>query len=76
VCSSDLAASLEALIHAVEENRLRTTAVEDALKRQQRAKERFLASSVAVRPLAGRALRDVIGREEHRAIADEMTQFL
>jgi len=69
-------AALEAVIHAVEEGRLRSAAVDDALKRHQRAKERFLASTVTSRPLAGRALRAVIGRDEHRAIADEMTQFL
>jgi beta-N-acetylhexosaminidase len=79
ICSGDhatQAASLEALIHAVEEDRLRISRVEDALKRQQRAKERFLTSTVGVRPLTGRALRAAIGCEEHRAIADEMSQFL
>ena len=70
------AASLEALIHAVEGERLRISRVEDALKRQQRAKERFLTSSVGRRPLSGRALRAAIGRDEHRAIADQMSQFL
>jgi len=35
-----------------------------------------LTSSVGARPLSGRALRAAIGREEHRAIADEMSQFL
>jgi beta-N-acetylhexosaminidase len=79
VCSGDhatQAASLEALIHAVEEDRLRLSRVEDALRRQQRAKERFLASAVGARPLTARALMAAIGRDEHRAIADEMTQFL
>jgi beta-N-acetylhexosaminidase len=79
ICSGDhatQAASLEALIHAVEEDRLRMTRVEDALKRQQRAKERFLMSTVGARPLSGRALRAAIGREEYRAIADQMSQFL
>jgi len=79
ICSGDhatQAASLEALIHAVEEDRLGMTRVEDALKRQQRAKERFLTSTAGARPLSGRALRAAIGREEHRAIADEMSQFL
>jgi beta-N-acetylhexosaminidase len=79
ICSGDhatQAASLEALIHAVEEDRLRISRVEDALARQQRAKERFLASSVGARPLSGRALQAAIGRDEHRAIADQMSQFL
>ena len=79
ICSGDhetQAATLEALVHAVESEALRTARVEDALARQQRAKERFLASAVGARPLSGRALRAAIGRDEHRAIADEMSQFL
>jgi beta-N-acetylhexosaminidase len=79
ICSGDhatQAAALEALIHAVEEERLPFARVEDALRRQRRAKERFLASPVAARPAAGRALRDLLGRDEHRAIADEMARFL
>jgi beta-N-acetylhexosaminidase len=79
ICSGDhttQAASLEALIHAVEEDRIRSTRIEDALKRQLRAKERFLLSTVGARPLAGKALRAAIGRDEHRAIAEAMTQFL
>ena len=79
ICSGDhdiQAAALEALIHAVEEERIGLSRVEDALKRQQRTKERFLAAPVAARPLTGRALRAALGRDEHRAIADEMAQFL
>jgi len=79
ICSGDhdtQAAAIEALVHAVEEDRLRLTRVEDALKRQRLAKERFLAAPVASRPLSGRALRAAVGREEHRAIADEMARFL
>src|SRR5262249_43919388 len=79
ICSGDheaQAAALEAIIHAVEDGRIRSAAIDDARARQRRAKERFLASTVAARPLAGRALRALIGRDEHRAIADEMTQFL
>src|SRR5476651_1953673 len=79
ICSGDhetQGAALEALIHAVEQERLSIGRVEDALKRQRRAKERFLASSVAARPSGGRGLRDTLGRDEHRAIADEMARFL
>ena len=79
ICSGDhdtQAAAVEALVHAVEEDRLRLTRVEDALKRQRLAKERFLAAPVASRPLSGRALRAAVGGEEHRAIADEMARFL
>jgi beta-N-acetylhexosaminidase len=70
------AAALEAVIHAVEENRLTIGRVEDALARLQRAKERFLAAPIGVRPRTGPALRAVIGLDAHRAIADEMAQFL
>ena len=79
ICSGDhetQTAALEALVRAVENEHLRRSRVEDALLRQQRAKERFLASPVSARPLAGRALRAAIGREEHHAIAEEMARFL
>jgi beta-N-acetylhexosaminidase len=84
ICSGNhdvQAAALEAMIHAVEEDRLRLTRVEDAVARQQRAKERFFTARAATgmaasRPLTGRALRTAIGREEHQAIAAEMARFL
>ena len=80
ICSGDhatQAAALEALVHAVEQERLPFGRVEDALKRQRRAKERFLASPIgAAKPAAGRALRAALGRDEHRAIAEEMARFL
>lgn len=78
ICPGDhdrQAAALEALIHAVEDGRLPLSRVEDALRRQQRTKERFLAAGVASRPLDARALRGAIGRDEHRRIADEMARF-
>lgn len=79
VCSGDQdqqAAVLEALVHAVEEERLPFARVEDALKRQRLAKERYLAAPATRRPTGGeRALRQLIGRDEHRAIADEMARF-
>ena len=78
ICSGDhdtQAAALEAIVHAVEEERLPLSRVDDALARQQRAKERFLAAAVAPRPARGKALRDVLGREEHRRVADEMARF-
>jgi len=79
ICSGDhekQVATLEALIHAVEDGVIPMARVDDALRRQQRTKERFLVSAVAARPLTGRALRAALGRDAHRAIADEMTQFL
>jgi beta-N-acetylhexosaminidase len=79
ICSGDHdshAAAMEALIHAVEEERLAPARVDDALGRQRRAKERFLAVPAAARPLTGRALRAVLGRDDHRAVAEEMARFL
>jgi beta-N-acetylhexosaminidase len=78
ICSGDhdvQAAALEALVHAVEDGRLPLTRVDDALKRHQRAKERFLAAGLAPRPLGPKALRDVIGRTEHQQVADDMARF-
>ena len=49
--------ALEALIHAVEDGTLPVKRVEDALTRQRRVKERFLAPPHP-RPLTGTALRD------------------
>jgi len=79
ICSGDhatQAAALEALVHAVEDQSLPIGRMDDALRRQRRAKERFLASRVAARPLQGQALRQRIGLDAHRAIADEMARFL
>jgi beta-N-acetylhexosaminidase len=71
------AAALEAVIRGAEQDTLPVTRVEDAIARQRRAKERFLATpaATATRPLEGRALRAVIGRDEHRAVAAEMARF-
>ena len=79
ICGGDheiQVAALEALIHAVEDDRLRFSRVEDALTRHRRAKERFLAVPAAARPLGGRALRALLGRDDHRAVAEEMARFL
>ena len=78
ICSGDhdtQAAALEAVIHAVEGGSLPYARVEDALKRHQRMKERFLASAVGARPLTAGALRLAIGTDEHQAIAHQMARF-
>ncbi len=79
ICSGDhdtQAATLEALVHAVESQRISRTAVEAALKRHRRAKERFLGAGAAVaRSGSARALRAIVGRDEHQAIAHEMARF-
>src|SRR5262249_23500547 len=78
ICSGNhhtQAAALEAIVHALEEERLSYKAVEAALARHQRAKERFLAAGAPSRPTAGKAIRQSIGTDEHQAIAREMARF-
>ena len=77
LCGADQAAqvaAIEALIYAVEQRTIPLKRVEDALRRQRRVKERFLASPRPM-PLTGSALRALLGREEHQAIAAEMARF-
>jgi beta-N-acetylhexosaminidase len=67
-------AALEAVIHAVEKGRIPVKRIEDALARQLRVKQRFLAPS-RPRPATGAALRAILGRDEHQAVAAEMARF-
>jgi beta-N-acetylhexosaminidase len=66
------ATALEALIHAVEQDRLPLKRVEAALERNRLAKERFLRDW---RPPTAAQLRAVIGSEQHRAISEQMAEF-
>jgi beta-N-acetylhexosaminidase len=68
------ATALEAVVHAVEDGRIPYKRLEDALVRQRRAKERFLA--VAVAPVRPSMLRQVIGCDVHQRVADEMARYL
>ncbi len=66
------AAALEALVHALEGGTLTSAAVDLAIARQRRAKDRFLLHGrLPGRP--GGAMRTVLGCDAHQAIADEMT---
>jgi beta-N-acetylhexosaminidase len=79
ICSGDhgvQAAALEALVHAYEADRRGALRIDDAVARQVRVKERFLAAPVGSRPLRGAALRQVLGCDEHQAVAQAMAQFL
>jgi beta-N-acetylhexosaminidase len=79
ICSGDhnkQAAALEALVHAVENERLPFARIEDAMRRQRLTKERFLASRASARPASDRMLREVLGCDEHQAVADEMAHYL
>ena len=76
ICSGDVdvqAATLEALVHAVEQDRIVYKRLEETLARLRRAKERFLAAPVATgRP---QQLRHVLGCDAHQRIVDEMSRF-
>jgi beta-N-acetylhexosaminidase len=77
VCSGDVdvqAATLEALVRAVEQDVIPYKRLEDALKRLRVAKERFLAAPVAINQRA--QLRHVLGCDEHQRIVDEMSRFV
>ena len=63
---------LEALVHAVEDGRIPYKRLEDALARNRRAKERFLAAGVTP---GAKNLRSVVGCDEHRRVAEEMARF-
>jgi len=67
------AATLEALIYAVEQERLPWTRVDDAFARHRRMKERFLAGRMP----AGRRIpaRGQLASDEHAAVAEEMARF-
>jgi beta-N-acetylhexosaminidase len=68
---------LEALIHAVEQDRIPFKRIEDALARQRRAKERFLAEPAVAAPgRTASSCRNVVGCDAHRRIAEEMARFL
>jgi len=67
-------AALEAIIYAVEEGDLSIKRVDDALARNRRVKERFLAGR-RPRPAAGASLRSILGSDEHQAVAAEMARF-
>jgi beta-N-acetylhexosaminidase len=66
--------ALEAIVHALEDGTLPLRRAEDALARHRRVKERFLAPP-RPRPLEGPALRSLLGRDEHQAVAAEMARF-
>jgi beta-N-acetylhexosaminidase len=67
------AAVLEAIVHAVEDGRIPYKRLEDALARNRKAKERFFAAPVT--PGRRAPLRQVLGIDEHRRIADEMARY-
>ena len=67
------ASAIEAVIRALESGTLPVKRAEDALARHRRVKDRFLGRRPA--PLTGRALRELLGRETHQAVAAEMQRY-
>ncbi len=79
VCGGDIerqAATLEALVKAAESGVITAARLDDALTRQKRAKEQFLASGRPRTSARLRQLRSIIGHDDHQAIAAEMAAFL
>lgn len=75
VCSGNVdvqAATLEALVKAVESGELPLARVDDALARVARAKAQFLGGARAPGRERLRAWRGVVGCEEHQLVAAEM----
>ena len=79
VCSGDVdlqAATLEALVKAVEAGDISRARLDDAMQRLTKAKERFLAEERPGMSARLKELGSIIGRDEHQAIAAEMAAFL
>ncbi len=79
VCHGDVdlqARTLEALVKAVESGGIAAKRFDDAFMRLKRTKERFLMAERPGPTARIRALRGVLGREEHRLVAAEMAAYL
>jgi len=67
-------ATLERLVHAVEDGTIPVKRLEDAQARLRRAKEQTLAVPPG-RVATAKTLRETLGCDAHRRVADEMLQF-
>jgi len=77
-CGGDLdrvAAALEGLVHAVEDDSLPVTRLDDALRRNAALKGDYLSNEARRRAPAPPTLREVIGSAEHALVAEQMRQF-
>jgi beta-N-acetylhexosaminidase len=77
-CGGDvdrLAAVLEGLVRAMEDDSLPATRVDDALERHAELKGRYLSEQARRRAPAPPSLREVIGSAEHALVAEQMRQF-
>ena len=79
VCSGDVdlqGRTLEALVRAIESGRIPAKRIDDALLRLKRAKERFLMGDRPRTSARLKALRTILGKEEHQMVAAEMAAYL
>jgi beta-N-acetylhexosaminidase len=79
VCQGDVdlqARTLEALVKAVESGVIPARRIDDAFMRLKRTKQRFLTANRPGPKARIRALRGVLGREEHQLVAAEMAAYL
>ncbi|MGE5359513.1 MAG: beta-N-acetylhexosaminidase, partial [Bacteroidales bacterium] len=79
LCGTDhnkQARALEALVRAVESERLLFKQVDETLARHRRVRERFGARWSRWRPPSAQALRAALGTDEHQAIAEHMRRFV
>jgi beta-N-acetylhexosaminidase len=79
ICSGDLdlqARTLEALVRAVESGVIPPRRHDDAFARLRRAKQRFLLGERPGPSARIKALKGVLGREEHQLVAAEMAAYL
>jgi len=79
VCSGDVdlqGRTLEALVRAMESGHIPIKRLDDAFARLKRAKERFLMGDRPGPSARMKALRGVLGREEHQLVAAEMAAYL
>lgn len=79
ICSGDVdlqARTLEALVRAVESGVIPAKRHDDAFMRLKRTKQRFLLGERPGPSARIKALKGVLGREEHQLVAAEMAAFL
>lgn len=70
-----LAATLEALVRAVEDESLPYARVDDALRRQSRMKLRWLSDDVRRTLPPAPSLREIVASTEHAVLAEELRSF-
>lgn len=79
ICSGDVdlqGRTLEALVRATESGKIPAKRYDDAFARLTRAKQRFLMGDRPGPAARMKALRGVLGREEHQMVAAEMAAYL